>query len=57
MKMEINMDIKMNIYNAISQATLVAIKKVNKSNINITKPLLMDFKRVSNKQLMYVFSE
>ena len=29
------------------KATLVAIKKINKANINVTKPLLMEFKRVS----------
>ena len=29
------------------KATLVAIKKINKTNINVAKPLLMEFKRVS----------
>ncbi|KAK2179118.1 hypothetical protein NP493_512g02032 [Ridgeia piscesae] len=32
------------------KATLVAIKKITKTNINITKPLLMEFKRVRDLQ-------
>ena len=34
------------------KATLVAIKKINRTNINVAKPLLMEFKRVQNTELL-----
>ena len=38
------------------KANLVAIKKINRSRIDITKPLLLEFKRVRNIRVMNVLT-
>ena len=39
------------------KATLVAIKKINRTNINVAKPLLMEFKRVRNQSIVIVYDK